>query len=81
MLDQIKGNYLQVHELRRQLSGECLPNREAEATAAWYWHRGEETRALSLLRRAIEQPNSASKLARIRQKLAEYERQLALLPD
>lgn len=81
MLDQIKGNYLQVHELRRQLSGECLLNREAEATAAWYWHRGEETRALSLLRRAIEQPNSASQLARIRQKLAEYERQLALLPD
>lgn len=79
-LDQLKGHYLEVVELRHRLSGECLQNREAEATAAWYWYRGEESRALTLLRRAIEQPGDASQLARLRAKVSEYERQLALLP-
>ncbi len=79
-LDRVRGQYLQVVELRHRLSGECLQSREAEATAAWYWHRGEESRALNLLRRAIEQPGDASQLARLREKVSEYERQLALLP-
>ncbi|MEX2322122.1 MAG: M48 family metalloprotease, partial [Saccharospirillum sp.] len=73
-LDRIKGQYLEVVELRHRLSGDCLQNREAEATAAWYWHRGEETRALTLLRRALELPDNASQLARLREKLSEYER-------
>lgn len=80
-LDRIEGRYLEVVELRHRLSGECLKSREAEATAAWYWHRGEESRALALLRRAIEQPGEAGQVARLRQKVADYERQLALLPD
>ncbi len=80
-LDRINGQYLEVFELRHRLSGECLQSREAEATAAWYWHRGEESRALTLLRRAIEQPGDASQLARLREKVSDYERQLALLPS
>lgn len=81
LLDKVKGRYMEVIELRHRLSGDCLQSREAEATAAWYWHRGEETRAMTLLRRAIEQPDDASQLARLREKLSEYERQLALLPS
>ena len=80
-LDRINGEYLDVFELRHRLSSECLQSREAEATAAWYWHRGEESRALTLLGRAIEQPGDASQLARLRAKVSDYERQLALLPS
>jgi predicted Zn-dependent protease len=80
VLDNITGQYLQAIELRHRLSGECLPNREAEATAAWYWHRGEENRAMTLLRRAIAQPSDSSQLARLREKLASYERENRLLP-
>jgi predicted Zn-dependent protease len=80
LLDNINGQYLEVIELRHRLSGDCVPNREAEATAAWYWHRGEENRAMTLLRRAIEQPNDSSQLARIHEKLAYYENEIRLLP-
>lgn len=79
-LARIDGTYLQALELKRRLTSQCQPQREAEATAQWLWHKGEENRAMNLLRRAIENPQSASQVARIRQLLTHYEEQRALLP-
>lgn len=79
-LDKIDTPYLQVLELRRTLTSHCRTEREAQATAEWLWYRGEEERAMTLLRRAIETPESASRVARLRELLTHYENQLALLP-
>lgn len=80
-LDQIDATYLQVLELRRRLTANCQPQREAEATAQWLWHKGEETKAITVLRRAIETPGSASQIARSRELLAHFEQQQVLLPQ
>lgn len=79
-LGRIQATYLQALEMKRSLSAQCEPDREAEATAQWLWHKGEENRAMNLLRRAIETPKSASQVARLRQLLTHFEEQLALLP-
>lgn len=79
-LDQVEGVYLQALALAQQLAERCQPERESEARALWLWHSGEESAAINLLRRAIEQPASATQLARLRQRLTEFEHQLDLLP-
>ncbi|MHA7879183.1 MAG: M48 family metallopeptidase [Saccharospirillum sp.] len=79
-LRAVEGEYLQVLELRAQLTKTCQSDRENEALAAYYWHQGEESRAMSLLRNAIAAPSGVSQLARMRAQLSSYEQQLRLLP-
>ena len=79
-LSRVKGTYIEVLEMKRRLTALCEPQREPEATAQWLWHKGEENRAMNLLRRVIENPQSASQVARLRQLLTQFEEQRALLP-
>lgn len=80
-LDKVDAVYIEVLALSQQLASRCQPERETEARALWLWHSGEESAALNLLRQAIEQPVNTSQLARLRQRLTEFERQRNLLPS
>lgn len=80
-LDKIDATYLDVLAMSQQLAARCQPERETEARALWLWHSGEESAALNLLRQAIEQAVNTSQLARLRQRLTEFERQRNLLPS
>ncbi|PTY37113.1 hypothetical protein BGP77_07515 [Saccharospirillum sp. MSK14-1] len=80
-LDKIDATYIDVLALSQQLAARCQPERETEARALWLWHNGEEGAAFNLLRQAIEQPANTSQLARLRQRLTDFERQRNLLPS
>lgn len=79
-LRSIEAPYLDVLEMRTLLTRLCQPERETEALANYYWHQGEEARAMSLLRGAIANPGGVTQLARLKQLLSSYEQQLSLLP-
>lgn len=79
-LRSINSTYLEVLEFRTLLTRTCQPERETEALANYYWHLGEEARAMSLLRGAIASPSGTTNLARHRQLLSSFEQQRSLLP-